>query len=323
MDPPQVSLTRPKASVVICAYTLDRWHQLEGAVDSVIAQDHPVSEVLVVIDHNEILEAKARGRWDLPVRVLPSRGRPGLSGARNTGLLEAVGEIVVFLDDDATARPGWLSRLVAGYADPLVAAVGGAARPMTAGPRPGWWPVEFDWVVGCSHPGMPSEPREVRNLVGANMSVRRTLALQLGGFSEDMGRVGVTPLGCEETDLFIRLAKRWPDARVLYDPRAEVDHHVPDHRLSWDYFRSRCLAEGRSKALVASRNGASHALSEERTYTRQVLPAGAGRAVKEALSGNLAAFGRAAAIAAGLLMTTLGYMRGRFDHLIPLPVRAR
>ena len=63
------------------------------------------------------------------VRVLPNAHRQGLSGARNTAVAAASGDVVVFLDDDAAARPGWLGALLAPYADPDVVAVGGVAHP--------------------------------------------------------------------------------------------------------------------------------------------------------------------------------------------------
>ena len=44
---------RPKVSVIICAYTDDRWSQLTKSVASVEAQTSPPIEIIVCIDHNE------------------------------------------------------------------------------------------------------------------------------------------------------------------------------------------------------------------------------------------------------------------------------
>jgi len=309
------------ASVIICAYTLDRWPDLQRAVGSVLAQEPPAEEVVVVVDHNTELLRRATERWppgDLagregapgPVRVVANQGGRGLSGARNTGVDIASSEIVAFLDDDAEAGDGWLGLLLAAYDDPDVAACGGAAIAALAGLRPPWWPVEFDWVVGCSYLGLPTTTSSVRNLIGANMSVRRAMVLELGGFPEGIGRVGARPVGCEETDLFIRLAQRWPEARIVYEPTARVRHTVPQNRLSWHYFRTRCFAEGLSKASVAARVGPDRALASERSYVRRVLPAGVARGLKGAWRGERGAGLRAVAIAAGLSMTTAGYIRG-------------
>jgi hypothetical protein len=308
-------------SVVICAYTLDRWAQLRRAVASVRAQQPSPREILVVVDHNPELLERARRCWGVgpeagggsepPVQVVASGGAPGLSGARNTGVAACSSDVVAFLDDDAEADEGWIGRLCAPYADPGVAACGGAAAAALRGVRPGWWPVEFDWVVGCSYVGLPTSTADVRNLIGANMSVRRSLLLALGGFEEGIGRVGCRPLGCEETDLFIRLAQRWPTARIVYEPAAGVRHAVPPARLSWRYFRSRCFAEGLSKACVAARVGSRQALAAERSYTLKVLPAAMARGLRDACRGQRGGGLRAMAVGAGLALTTAGYVTGQ------------
>ncbi len=295
-----------KASVVVCAFDVGRWAHTVDAVESVLAQDVPAEEVVLVIDHNSELLERARAMWpDPPVRVIASWGARGLSGARNTGVAVTSSEIVAFLDDDAVAEPTWLGRLLAPYADGDVVACGGAVLPTLAGRRPGWWPAEFDWIVGCSYVGLPTERADVRNVIGANMSARRDAVVAVGGFPEGIGRVGSRPVGCEETYLSIRLTQHRPRARVVYEPAAVVHHWVPASRLSWRYFRSRCLAEGLSKALVASGVGTERALASERAYAWKVLPRGIVRGV---LAG---APRRSLAIAAGLALTTAGYTRGR------------
>ena len=307
------------AGVIICAFTPDRWTDLKRAVDSVVSQRPPPTEVIVVIDHHDELLHRAQARWpsrlnDGDLRLLPrvvsSVGSPGLSGARNTGVAASTADIVFFLDDDATATKGWLASLLPHYEDAGVLACGGAAVPHLAVPRPSWWPPEFDWIVGCSYIGMPTEPARIRNLIGANMSVRRSSVLDLGGFSESMGRVGSTPLGCEETDLFIRLARRWPNARIIYEPSATVSHSVPAPRLTWSYFSARCYAEGVSKARLTARVGSTRALSSERRYATRTLPAGIGRGVIGGIRGHPREALPAIAIIAGLAITTAGYLWG-------------
>ena len=297
-------------SVVICAYTLDRWSDLVASVRSVQAQTRAVQEVLLVIDHNDALLARVQA--ELPgVRVLASSGPPGLSGARNSGVGEAVGDIVVFLDDDARAEPGWLQNLVAPYSDELVAATGGSAQPAWDTPRPGWFPPEFDWVVGCSYQGLPTQAADVRNALGCNMSFRRSIVLEAGGFRTDIGRLGRLPVGCEETELSLRIRASSPSRRIVYVPAAAVRHRVPGTRSTWRYFRERCYQEGRSKALVAALAGMSAGLASERSYVARTLPSGVVRGVADALKGDASGLARSAAILAGLFITTMGYLAGR------------
>jgi hypothetical protein len=227
-------------------------------------------------------------------------------------VLAATGDIVAFLDDDARADPDWLERLREHYLRADVLGVGGAVRPDWAGGRkPAWFPVEFLWVVGCSYRGQPTTVQPVRNLIGANMSYRRDALRTAGPFREGIGRVGLRPMGCEETELGIRVLNAFPGDEVLYDPEAVVWHRVPKRRMGPRYFLERCFAEGLSKALVVQLVGQQSGLSSERAYTFRVLPLGVLRGLRAGVYGHPGGFGRALAIVTGLAATTLGYVLGR------------
>lgn len=280
---------------------------LSQAIESVRAQETPADEIVLAIDHSPELMAEAERRWP-DLKLVENVEEQGLSGARNSGVAACVGEVVAFLDDDAVAAPDWLARLTEAYREPAVLGAGGAVRPAWVEGKPGWFPPEFDWVVGCTHSGMPAERATVRNLVGANMSFRREILAEAGGFRHELGRVGTIPAGCEETDLCIRIGQRWPDRKIVYDPAAAVDHVVPASRGGLSYFTSRCRGEGRSKAVLAGLVGSQSGLEAERSYVRRTLPLGVLRGVGDALRGDIAGVGRAAAIVAGLLTTTAAYL---------------
>lgn len=305
-------MTGPNISVIICAYTERRWELLARAVESVRRQSVPPVELVVVIDHNEALLARARSELRAD-RILENTGSRGLSGARNAGLAAVGGDVVAFLDDDAEAEASWLAWLRSAYLDERVIGVGGLVLPAwAAGERPGWMPAEFDWVVGCSYTGLPTERSTVRNPIGANMSFRTEPLRAAGGFAAAVGRIGTRPLGCEETEVAIRLARRYPGTRVVFEPAAVVHHHVPADRVSWAYFRSRCWSEGLSKAMVARLSDPRRALSAERRYVTRVLPRAVLRGLNEWVTGArpLAAT-RVLALVAGLTFTAAGYALGR------------
>jgi Glycosyl transferase family 2 len=293
-------------TVVICAYTMKRWQQTRSAVASVLSQDPAPAQVLLVIDHNPELAEVAR-RELAEITVLESAGAPGLSGARNTGLLAAAHPVTVFLDDDAEARPDWLAALVEPYAAADVVATGGGVIPRWSASRPRWLPAEFDWVVGCSYIGLPESTGPVRNPIGANMSVRSQLALAAGGFDGGIGRVGTRPRGCEETELAIRLAAATGGGQSIYVPDAAVDHHVGAERTRFSYFLSRCWHEGQSKAAVVQLVGASSGLERERRQAATVIPAALLRDLRSLLRGDLAAGQRMAASVLGLGAASCGY----------------
>lgn len=285
-------------SVVVCAHDQERWTDLQAAVHSIEQQTLQPAEVIVVVDRNPQLASRARS--ELPTaHVIENSGTPGLGGARNSGVEAASGTIVAFLDDDAVASERWLELLARGYDDPDVAGVGGSAEPLWETGRPAWFPAEFDWVVGCSYLGMPETMKQVRNLFGCNMSFRRDLVRELGGF-----RLGY---GCDETELCIRLRQRWPQRKLLYVPEARIFHRVPASRVRFGRFLSRCYFEGGSKAVVSRLVGAGDGLASERDYVRRTLPAGIRRGLVDTGRGRASGAARTAAIVAGLTSTGVGY----------------
>jgi hypothetical protein len=299
-----------EVSVVICAYTEQRWEQTRAAIQSVFDQHPEPAQVLLVVDHNPDLAA--RGRRELSrVTVLESADAPGLCGARNTGLRAATQPITAFLDDDAEARPGWLASLVRPYRDSSVVATGGSVYPRWPGLRPAWLPPAFDWVVGCSYLGLPDSVSPVRNPIGANMSLRTRLALEVGGFNTSVGQTGGNLQRCDETELAIRLTANRAKSVVLHVPAASVDHHVGEERTRFRYFLRRCWHEGLSKAIVVQLAGRSAGLDRERRHVAVVIPAALLWDLRTCVAGNPAAFMRIIAAIGGLAATSAGYLTGR------------
>ncbi|NUT33979.1 MAG: glycosyltransferase family 2 protein [Hamadaea sp.] len=303
----------PSISVVVCAYTPRRWNDLRAAVASVVRQLRTGDECLVVIDHHEELLGRARQEFaGAQTRVLANAAERGLSGARNTGVAASRCDLVGFLDDDAAAGDGWVEALRAAFDDPDVAGAGSAIHPAwPGGLRPAWFPPEFDWVVGCTYLGLPTEPADVRNVIGAGMAFRRDVVDLAGGFSAEVGRIGAAPTGCEETELCIRIRQAKPQLRIRYLPQVQVAHRVGPERLTTGYFLRRCLGEGRSKARVARLVGSDAGLSSERSHVLTVLPRAVLRDLRRGLRGQGSGFKGAALIVAGVAGAGFGYVAGR------------
>ena len=303
------------ASVVIAAFSSDRWEYLRDAVGSVAAQTRLPLETIVVIDHNPDLLARARrelaaaaawpGAPHPSLAVIPNAGARGASGARNTGVARSSGDVVVFLDDDARATPTWLDRLLPHFADPGVAGVGGRIDPLWATARPRWFPAEFDWAIGGSYAGMPTKTARVRNVWASNMAVRRAAFDAVGGFREDFGKVG-TVSRPEDTDLCMRVnGGAW-----LYEPASAVGHRIPAYRATLRYFLVRCYNEGHGKAGLAALNGPAASMAHERGYTARVLPKAVVRGFRDVLRGDPDGAARSAAIVAGLAAAGAGFAAG-------------
>jgi hypothetical protein len=180
--------------------------------------------------------------------------------------------------------------------------------------KPTWFPHEFYWVVGCTYQDRLHAITEVRNPYGGCTCIRREVFEVIGGFHEQIGRVGNHPLGGEETELSIRATQHWPDKVFLCDPQARIHHHIPPARATWSYFLRRCYAEGISKAAITTLVGAKDSLASERVYTLLTLPKGI---IYNLIEGffrfNPAGFFKAGAIVAGFVMTGMGYLVGRLS----------
>lgn len=298
-------------SVVICAYTEERWHDLVGAIESIQRQLIPAREIIVVIDHNPNLLERVRQQLT-EVIAIENKEPQGLSGARNSGIAIAKGVFIAFLDDDATAEPDWLPRLASCCTDSHVLGAGGIVEPLWLDKHPDWFPDEFYWVVGCSYRNFPEVPTVVRNPFGGCTCIRREVFEVVGGFRNGIGRVGTQPMGCEETELCIRARQHWPQKVFLCEPQARINHLIPSHRASWDYFRSRCYAEGLSKAVVAWHVGVKDSLESERLYILKTLPRGILKGLADTLRGDRTGLARAGAIIFGLAATMVGYLVGNF-----------
>jgi len=304
-------------SVVICAYTEERWDDLVAAVESIQQQSIPVREIIVVVDNNHRLLDRVR-TYIPGVTAIENCKPRGLSGAKNSGLAIAQGALIAFLDDDATAEPDWLAQLCHCCEDSQVLGAGGTVEPHWLSEHPAWFPEEFYWVVGCTYQSLPERPIMVRNPYGGCTCFRREVFEVVGGFRDGIGRVGTRPMGCEETELCIRAHQYWPQKFFLYNPQARIHHRISAYRTSWRYFRSRCYAEGLSKAVVTRYAGAKDSLASERAYTLRTLPRGVLRNMKNSIfHRDLTGFQRAGAIIAGLIITTIGYLVGTFSrHLV-------
>ena len=126
---------RPSVSVIVCCYTRKRRDDLIAAIASLHGQTHQPEEVIVVVDHSRALErdlVRLKG-----VVVIPNRYRRGLSGARNSGLVAARGDVIAFLDDAAVAPPGRPARPHAPLWAPGVVRGGGREAPAWGRGRPG------------------------------------------------------------------------------------------------------------------------------------------------------------------------------------------
>jgi cellulose synthase/poly-beta-1,6-N-acetylglucosamine synthase-like glycosyltransferase len=177
----------------------------------------------------------------------------GSSQARNRGLSEAEGEIVANIDDDAVASTNWLEVLQDSHRDvPDAAVIGGRVTLLWPTRPPRWLSPSLE--VFYSKLDLGDKRRSMRTGApypfGVNMSIRKTAALAVGGFSTKLGRRGNGLIGDEEDELCRRLESK--GGEIMYEPRAVVHHHVRSERISPFWMLRRAFAQGQSQVISAA-----------------------------------------------------------------------
>ena len=172
----------------------------------------------------------------------------GLCSARNSGLIEAKGEWVVYLDDDALPITSWLTAYEnATKSYPSAVAMGGPVELAPDTKRPWWWCSRFEWSMSCQDYGdnLRVYPKYAHPY-GLNMAIRRSTLLEQDGFDARMDEIG-SNLG-DETEFFLRLLKS--NHELVYVPDTLVVHCLPSDRLHWNSFKQRCRQVGCSHACL-------------------------------------------------------------------------
>jgi glycosyltransferase involved in cell wall biosynthesis len=228
-------------SVIVCTYnrsaslaeTLGRLAEL--TVDETFAVE------VIVVDNNSnddtpSVVASLAARFGGRLRYV-FEGRQGQSQARNTGMREARGALVVFTDDDVLPEPDWLAALHAAAQGFSADCVFGRVVPLWLSPPPAWMGRYFLDRLAMLDRG--DEPRLVtasrEQFVGANFALTRRAIAAVGEFNTALGNRGDRLRGEEDTEFFDRLlAAR---VRVAYTPAAVVHHKVGKDRTSLAYFR--------------------------------------------------------------------------------------
>jgi glucosyl-dolichyl phosphate glucuronosyltransferase len=248
--------SEPALTVAICTRNRRAW--LLRALASVAEQRaHVAWDVLVVENASEddTREAVRSLVSDFPVPLeVVSEPVRGLSAARNRALAVARAPALLYLDDDATCRSGWVEAHARALAAPDVIATGGRILPVLPGGLPERWRAFLEQEPGgptgrydfgaepaeCG-PGGPALP------FGGNLGIARDPARAAGGFRTDLG-YGPQGIPGEETALLQRM-QRGP-GRILYLPDAVIDHHLDVERTTPAAYRRWYRGLGRALARV-------------------------------------------------------------------------
>lgn len=230
-EPPSASVQR-SWSVVIC--TRDRTDDLRRCLESLRQIDMTGGEIIVV-DNAPSDDATARLVADYPVRYVREE-RVGLNWARSRGAQAAIGEIVLFTDDDVVVDQQWVAAMLEPFAHPRVAAVTGLTLPLEletpaqelfeqyGGFGRGFVRRAFDYTtIPPAAAGMVG--------AGANMALRRELVTGMRLFDAELDCGTVTRTGGDAYAFYQLLAAGY---QIIYTPHALTWHR---HRRDYSALR--------------------------------------------------------------------------------------
>jgi len=212
---------KPRGSVIIV--TWNRPEYMNTCLTRLREQDPRPDEIIVVDASPDDRTRKVVEGFPEAVYLFNEKGRGNTPHSRNVGIMASHGDILIFLDDDAFAHPGWYPNLMAAYGDDLT--VGGVvARVLNNQPNEA---TEGADKIGLLQPtgvltghfaADPGRIIEVDHMLGACMSFRREAVARVGGFHGDYPGTNA----CDDSDMCLRV--KLSGYRLLFTPYAVVDH---------------------------------------------------------------------------------------------------
>ncbi len=238
-------------TVVLCTY--NRFESLASALNSAAALLLPESlewEILVVDNNSNDRTREVVGEF---CKRYPSRFRylfepqQGKSHALNSGIREARGSILAFMDDDVTVEPTWLQSLTSGLNTGEWSGAGGRILPARSFAQPRWLPLRgpnnLGGILALFDLGEKAGELD-RSPIGTNMAFRKEIFQKYGGFRTDMGPRPGSEIRNEDTEFGRRVIAA--GERLRYEPAAIVYHAMPESRLTKEYFLAFAFDTGRT-----------------------------------------------------------------------------
>lgn len=247
-------------SVIICTYNRDKF--LYDALKHVAVNNFPTEDYEIVLVNNNSTDSTENEcqRFSVDFPKVQFRyfveTKQGLSHARNRGIDESFGDILVFLDDDSFVKPDYLHNLQMQMdAHPEAMAFGGKITPrFETGETPKWlckW--TYSWVSAIDK-GDKVVPFEGSSYpIGANMGFRKECLEHCGNFNTELGRTKKNLMGGEEKDIFNRVKAQ--NMTILYFPDIQVEHVIPPQRTTKDYIIKMGQGIGMSERLRCQKIG--------------------------------------------------------------------
>lgn len=241
-------------SVILCTYNRDKYiyNVLKSLAENTLKPDQ---YEIVLVDNN--CTDNTHAECDRFVRDFPDvtlryfvETNQGLSHARNRGIKESKGEILVYVDDDALVNKEYLQT----YADFFerhseIDAAGGPIIPKYETEEPAWMS-HFTKALITGYKYLGDKEKEFpKNDYpgGGNAAYRASVFEKVGLFNVELGRKGDSLVGAEEKDIFDKMTTL--GMRFYYLPTTILYHLIPEKKLSKDYFDRLTYSIGKSERM--------------------------------------------------------------------------
>lgn len=252
-------------SIIICTYNRDKY--VGPLLESIAKNDYPKNDYeILLVDNNctdntrSVCENFVKSHPDIIFRYVIETEQ-GLSAARNKGIKEAKGEIIIYVDDDALVDTNYIRSFAEHFiAHPETMAAGGPIEPLYETEEPLWMsPYTKALLTGWMNYGdYVREYPQGRYPGGGNAAYRKKVFDKIGLFNTELGRKGSALLASEEKDIFDKMHSL--GMKIEYLPTPILHHIIPQVKLEKPYFerltrqigeseRMRTLAISRSKYL--------------------------------------------------------------------------
>ena len=241
-------------SIIICTYNREKY--LYNVLKSIAENDFSVDEYEIVLVNNNSTDGTeaecGRFRRDFPqvvFRYVVEKNQ-GLSHARNRGIAEAKGGILIYIDYDALVNKEFLRTYADFFAQyPQASAGGGAILPMyeTAEPK---WMSHFTKQLITGYLYLGNQIKKFgkgKYPGGGNAGYRKEVFEKIGLFNVDLGRKGENLIGAEEKDIFDKMTAQGME--FYYLPNAVLYHIIPESKLTETYFNRHTFAIGQSERI--------------------------------------------------------------------------
>lgn len=248
---------KPRLSIVIPTHNTD-YNQHSCLKDVLVSIVHSFGysneiEVLVVENPEKtecVAEIIKEASHNNEYNILHLSSKLGANRARNKGIQEAKSDIIALLDDDCVVDQSYIESVLAAHQlYPNVGVIGGSMKLVFNSQKPRWIEgyfiqclAEVDHGEGVVDLSDTSDPY-VAMIVSGNITFKKAMYNKTEGFDPNIGYIGNNCMAQDEIE-FIRECSKSGKPGRLYIGGITVYHHIPEARLSIDYFKKKSYGDG-------------------------------------------------------------------------------